>query len=141
MQPKPSPEGVTERSVCGPARQGWTDSMKRLSFFVAGLAGLALGIGFTWHAGPAENAVTGLAQTLGSVTLFTPAVAQPARRSVRRTARRTSRRTARRTSARYNYYNRLPAGCVWRSPYHYCGGVYYQQVVHNGAQVYIIVTP
>ncbi len=115
--------------------------MKKHSLIVAGLAGLAFCVGLTWNVAPEKKAETETVRTLGAVTLFTPAVAQPARRSVRRTARRTSRRTARRTTARYNYYSRLPAGCVWRSPYHYCGGVYYQQVVRDGAQVYIIVTP
>jgi hypothetical protein len=35
----------------------------------------------------------------------------------------------------------LPAGCAWRAPYHYCGGVYYQPVVEGGATVYIVVNP
>ncbi len=55
--------------------------------------------------------------------------------------RRVSRRTARRTTNRNTYYNALPAGCVRRNAYWYCGGVYYQPVVQNGATVYIIVNP
>lgn len=49
----------------------------------------------------------------------------------RRVARRTARRTAYRTS--------LPGGCVRRNAYWYCGGVYYQPVVQNGATVYVVV--
>jgi hypothetical protein len=67
----------------------------------------------------------------------TAAEARPARRVARRTARRTTRRT----SARINYYASLPAGCVLHGAYHYCGGVYYQPVVQDGATVYVIVTP
>lgn len=59
----------------------------------------------------------------------------------RRVARRTARRTSRRVNRRYNYYNALPAGCLLRGAYYYCGGVYYQSVVQDGATVYIIVTP
>lgn len=65
------------------------------------------------------------------------ALAQPARRGARRTARRTTRRTA----ARHSYYNSLPRGCVWRPPYHHCGGIYYQPQVVDGRTVYIIVNP
>lgn len=60
---------------------------------------------------------------------------------VRGEVRRTARRTARRTTRRQNYYNALPGGCVRRGAYYYCGGVYYQPIVQNGATVYIIVNP
>ena len=56
-------------------------------------------------------------------------------------SRRVSRRTARRTSRRQAYLRSLPAGCVLRGAYHYCGGVYYQPVVQSGATVYVVVTP
>ncbi len=56
----------------------------------------------------------------------------------RHAARRTARRTTRRTVGRLT---RLPAGCYWRAPYHYCGGVYYQPVVEGGTTVYIVVNP
>ncbi|MEM6677932.1 MAG: hypothetical protein AAF675_08675 [Pseudomonadota bacterium] len=56
-------------------------------------------------------------------------------------SRRVARRTARRTSRRQDYIRSLPAGCVLRGAYHYCGGVYYQPVVQSGTTVYIIVTP
>jgi len=55
------------------------------------------------------------------------------RREVRRTARRTARRQA--------HLRSLPRGCPLVGPYYYCGGVYYQSVVQNGATVYIIVNP
>lgn len=56
------------------------------------------------------------------------------RHAARRTARRTTRRAVRRLT-------HLPAGCYWRAPYHYCGGVYYQPVVEGGTTVYIVVNP
>ncbi len=52
-----------------------------------------------------------------------------------------ARRTTRRTIRRIHYYRVLPAGCYWRAPYHYCGGVYYQPTVQNGLTVYVIVNP
>lgn len=55
------------------------------------------------------------------------------------TTRRVARRTARRTTRRNDYINTLPAGCVRRNAYWYCGGIYYQPVVQNGRTVYIVV--
>ena len=52
-----------------------------------------------------------------------------------------SRRTARRTVRRQAYIHSLPGGCPLRGAYYYCGGVYYQPVVQNGATVYIVVNP
>ena len=52
-----------------------------------------------------------------------------------------ARRTTRRTVRRVNYYSVLPAGCGWRAPYHYCGGIYYEPVVQGGQTTYIIVNP
>ena len=52
----------------------------------------------------------------------------------RHAARRTTRRTVRRLTV-------LPAGCAWRAPYHYCGGVYFKPVVEAGTTVYIVVNP
>ncbi len=52
-----------------------------------------------------------------------------------------ARRTTRRTVRRINYYSVLPAGCAWRAPYHYCGGIYYEPVVQGGQTVYIIINP
>ncbi len=59
------------------------------------------------------------------------------RGQVRRTSRRTARRTSRRVSRRHSF----PSSCVWRAPYHYCGGVYYQPIVESGTTVYIVVYP
>jgi hypothetical protein len=59
----------------------------------------------------------------------------------RRHARRTTRRVARRTTHRVARRTTLSSSCVWRAPYHYCGGVYYQAIVENGATVYIVVYP
>ncbi len=54
---------------------------------------------------------------------------------------RTARRVARRTTMRVIRRHSLAHGCVWRAPYHYCGGVYYQPIVESGATVYIVVYP
>lgn len=54
---------------------------------------------------------------------------------------RTARRTARRTTRRQAYIATLPRGCVWRAPYHYCGGVYYATRVVDGRDVYVVVNP
>ena len=72
----------------------------------------------------------------GPSVSFGPIVAEarPARRVARRTARRTTRRVVRRHAT-------LPYGCPLRGLYYYCGGVYYQQVIEDGATVYVIVTP
>ena len=67
---------------------------------------------------------------------FAPAIAVT-RGEVRRTSRRTSRRTTRRVVRRTT----LPAGCAFRAPYYYCGGVYYQPIVESGTTVYIVVNP
>ena len=56
-----------------------------------------------------------------------------ARRTTRRVARRTTRRVVRRAT--------LPGGCLWRAPYHYCGGIYYRPIVEGGTTVYIVVYP
>lgn len=95
----------------------------------------AIGLGASIHIDDPQQAAKGVsvAPSLG----FTTAEARPARRVVRRTARRTTRRTV----GRMNYYSALPAGCVPHSAYYYCGGVYYQEDIQDGATVYIIVTP
>ncbi len=61
--------------------------------------------------------------------------------AARRHARRTTRRVARRTMRRVIRRHTLSAGCLWRAPYHYCGGVYYQPIVESGTTVYIVVYP
>ncbi len=50
-----------------------------------------------------------------------------------------ARRTTRRVVVRRAVIRRavLPRSCLWRAPYHYCGGVYYQP--YEGA--YIVVYP
>lgn len=78
---------------------------------------------------------------LSILTEAATAQADVKRRKVRRAARRTTRRVIR----RHQYYRALPRGCIraavrgtwyWR-----CGGVYYRELVEDGATVYIIVTP
>ena len=68
---------------------------------------------------------------------LTTSKAYAARRHARRTARRVARRTTRRVIRRHS----LAHGCVWRAPYHYCGGVYYEPIVESGVTVYIVVYP
>ena len=63
----------------------------------------------------------------------------------RREVRRKVRRAVRRVNRRHAYYRNLPRGCVRaaiRSAWYWrCGGVYYRELVEDGATVYIIVTP
>lgn len=59
----------------------------------------------------------------------------------RRVARRVARRTTRRVNRRHDYYRALPRGCVRVGLYWRCGGVYYNEIIQDGATVYIIVTP
>lgn len=66
---------------------------------------------------------------------------QEAAAQVRGEVRRTARRTSRRTSRRQSYIHSLPGGCARRGAYYYCGGVYYQPQVRDGATVYIVVNP
>ena len=72
--------------------------------------------------------------TGAALTIVTDSAYAAPRYAARRTTRRTTRRTVRRLTV-------LPAGCAWRAPYHYCGGVYYQPVVEAGTTVYIVVNP
>ncbi|WP_026379556.1 hypothetical protein [Afifella pfennigii] len=105
--------------------------MRVSAIFAAGL-GLLLGFSLSM---PSDGGEDG-GKAAVSIELAMPsALAQPYhnRGVARRTARRTSRRVVRR--------NTLPAGCAWRAPYHYCGGVYYQPVVESGRTVYIVVNP
>ena len=100
--------------------------------------GMAAGIAVLLGVEPASvERGPGSQETVSLTLVTTAASARPARRAVRRTARRTTRRVSR----RHNYYYGLPTGCAWRAPYHYCGGVYYQEQVVDGQTVYIIVTP
>ncbi len=72
--------------------------------------------------------------TGAALSIVTDSAYAAPRHAARRTARRTTRRTVRRLTV-------LPAGCYWRAPYHYCGGVYYQPIVESGTTVYIVVNP
>ena len=101
---------------------------KLLSIFA-----VALTIGLFTGSVKMGNFGTGAALSL----VMDSAYAAP-RHAARRTGRRTARRTTRRTVRRLT---RLPAGCYWRAPYHYCGGVYYQPIVESGTTVYIVVNP
>lgn len=103
--------------------------MRRVSRWLAGALVVALSAtpGFMPQVGGEE----GLTLRGGE------AFAQRPYAQTRRVARRTSRRTARRQS----YLRSLPAGCVRRGGYWYCGGVYYQSVVQDGATVYVVVNP
>ena len=97
---------------------------------VALMAGLFTGIGSS-AIDSERHELTLPAPALGTAV-------QAGRAHVHRTARRTSRRTTRRTVRRLTV---LPAGCAWRAPYHYCGGVYYQQVTEGGSTYYIVINP
>ena len=82
----------------------------------------------------------------GSVSPISISEARADNGEARRAARRTARRTARRVSRRQErYYSSLPGGCIQvvrgGVSYFQCGTVYYQPVVHQGSNVYVIVTP
>ncbi|MEO0823051.1 MAG: hypothetical protein AAF074_21830 [Pseudomonadota bacterium] len=103
-----------------------------LSFLAAAAAAIALVFGLQ-PVPPAPGA--------GPLALPGLSASPAAAQTVRGTARRTARRTSRRTSRRQSYIRTLPAGCAFRAPYHYCGGVYYAPKVVDGANVYVVVTP
>ncbi len=114
--------------------------MTRLKFVTLGLIGCALGF-----AGNLEvNKISG---TSGSTKTFEVAVSKAYAAKKRKRARRTKRQTKRRNKrirrrARHVRRARLPGGCAWRAPYHYCGGIYYQPVVESGTTVaYVVVYP
>jgi hypothetical protein len=102
-------------------------NMKNAKLLSVFAVALAVGV----FSGPVHIGNFGIGNGLSIAT--DSAYAAP-RHAARRTARRTTRRTVRRLTV-------LPAGCVWRAPYHYCGGVYYQPVVEGGTTVYIVVNP
>ena len=102
--------------------------------------GYIMAVALSLFLGSVEMTMMPSAQGFAGYTVqvgYSGALAAP-RHHVRRVSRRTSRRTAARTSA---YLHALPAGCVWRAPYHYCGGVYYQPVQQSGQTVYVVVNP
>ncbi len=110
--------------------------MTRLKFVTLALIGCALGF-----AGNLEvNKISG---TSGSTKTFEVAVSKAYAAKKRKRARRTKRRNKRiRRRARHVRRARLPGGCAWRAPYHYCGGIYYQPVVESGTTiVYVVVYP
>ncbi len=112
--------------------------MRGASFITKALAGAVAAI----VAFSAEIEIRGVGGARSDVTLAVPSaearIGRPATPlSVAGVARRSTRRAVRRTY----YYSALPAACYWRAPYHYCGGIYYQSVIQEGATVYIIVNP
>ncbi len=106
--------------------------MTRLKFVTLALIGCALGFAGNMDV----NKISGPS---GSTKTFEVTVSKAY--AGRRHARRTKRRVARRTTRRFVRRATLPGRCVWRAPYHYCGGVYYQPIVESGATVYIVVYP
>ncbi len=106
--------------------------MTRMKFVTLLLIGGAFGL-----AGSIDlNSVLGPRGVTEAIEL-TISKAYAARRHARRTTRRVARRTMRRVIRRHT----LSAGCLWRAPYHYCGGVYYEPIVESGTTVYIVVYP
>ena len=65
--------------------------------------------------------------------------------SDRRQARRVARRTARRVARRHARLSALPNDCVAvvvsGVSYWLCDSIYYQEIVEDGATVYIVVNP
>ncbi|MEM7744431.1 MAG: hypothetical protein AAF409_12055 [Pseudomonadota bacterium] len=105
--------------------------MRRL--IIAAVAGL-LAFGLPPLSAPNQSSdSTSIARSLSA--------AEATANSNRRVARRTARRTSRRVNRRHDYYRALPGGCARAGLYWRCGSVYYNEVVDNGATVYVIVTP
>ncbi len=107
--------------------------MTRLKLATMIFMGCALGL-FGNIEGNRVSSLSGLTVSL-EVTISKAYAARRgrARRTTRRVARRTTRRVVRRAV--------LPRSCLWRAPYHYCGGVYYRTIVESGTTVYIVVYP
>jgi hypothetical protein len=65
--------------------------------------------------------------------------------SNRGVARRTARRTAKRVSRRHANYHTLPTSCTKvimnGELHHFCGGIYYKEIVEEKEPVFIIITP
>ena len=106
--------------------------MTRLGFITLILVGCALGYAGTIDVNRASGP-SGFTNPFDLTISKAHAAAGRAIRTTRRIARRTTRRVIRRHT--------LPGGCVWHAPYHYCGGVYYEQVAESGTTIYIVVYP
>ena len=107
--------------------------MTRVKLMALTLIGCALGL-FGSIDGNRVSSVSGNTMSLEvSISKAYAARRGRGRRTTRRVARRTTRRIVRRAV--------LPRSCLWRAPYHYCGGVYYQPIVESGTTVYIVVYP
>ena len=112
--------------------------MRRKSFITKVLIGAVAAIA----AFSAEIEIRDVGGARLDVTLAIPAAeARVGRPATPLSVAGVTRRTTRRTVARISYYSALPAGCYWRAPYHYCGGIYYEPVVQGGQTTYIIVNP
>ncbi len=106
--------------------------MTRSSFVALILIGGALGFAGNIDVNRASS-LSGFTNPFELTTSKAYAAGGRALRTTRRVARRTTRRVIRRHT--------LPGSCVWRAPYHYCGGVYYEPVVESGTTIYIVVYP
>ncbi len=107
--------------------------MTRVKLMALTLIGCALGL-FGSIDGNRVSSVSGNTMSLEvSISKAYAARRGRARRTTRRVARRTTRRVVRRAVIRRTV---LPRSCLWRAPYHYCGGVYYQPYDGGYAVVY-----
>jgi hypothetical protein len=107
----------------------------RASRVALAAAAFALGLSLSWQGVPHWGSTpTDTATGFG----LTTAEARPGMRTARRVDRRTTRRTVARTTA---YLDTLPADCIVRGQYWYCGGTYYEKAMESGREVYMVVTP
>ncbi len=106
---------------------GKDQNMTRVKLVALTLIGCALGL-FGSIDGNRVSSVSG--NTMSLEVSISKAYAQ---------RRGRARRTARRVVVRRAVIRRavLPRSCLWRAPYHYCGGVYYQP--YGGG--YVVVYP
>ena len=122
------------------AREERGGKMIKLSIGVLAFIGFALvfagNVNFKRVSGPS-----------GLTTLLevTDSKAYAGRRGGRRGGRGHQRRHVRRLTpmrvGRFVSIMSLPYGCIWRPPFHYCGGIYYEPVVTVGVTTYIVVYP
>ena len=113
--------------------------MTRVKLVALTLIGCALGL-FGSIDRNRVSSVSGNTMSL-EVSISKAYAARRGRGHRRAHARRTTRRVARRTTRRVVRRAVLPGGCLWRAPYHYCGGIYYRPIVESGTTVYIVVYP
>jgi hypothetical protein len=111
---------------------------RRVRALGLGLVVFTVGIAGSWNGGPAPGDDARL-HAGGQLISFGIATADA--RPAQRVQRREDVRSSRMNEAQAAHFDSLPAGCVQRGRYWYCGGTYYEQVNFDGREVYRVTTP